>query len=82
MKSDAGRSDEAVGLRGAPAVRALISASLMPSDICNMPVSAALRSKYGPGAKEGEVVALRLLYATAIGNEFSGLGYTATGDDM
>lgn len=56
MNSDDGKRDEAVGLRGAPAVSALKSASLIPSAICDMPTSAALRSKYGPGAKVGEVV--------------------------
>ena len=73
-----GSKEVAVGLRGAPAVRARTSASLIPlinSDSGTIAVSFVfVRSKYGPGAKVGEVVAFRLLYALALGKIESVIG--------
>lgn len=55
-----GNSNVAVGLRGAPAVRDLISESLMPwSDMDGTPAW-ALMSKYGPGAKFDEFTGILL----------------------
>jgi hypothetical protein len=71
-----GNSAVAVGLNGAPAVRARASASLMPlscSESGTIAVS-LLRSKYGPGANAGRFGLFKLLYMLALGNCESVIG--------